>query len=52
MTANNSGKNNEALKELWDDIILFPEYLRTDDPKAAASSGSAPPARSPRCTTT
>lgn len=32
MTANNSGKNRDTLKELWDDIILFPEYLRTDDP--------------------
>jgi hypothetical protein len=32
ITANNSGKNKEALKELWDDIVLFPEYLRDDDP--------------------
>ena len=32
MTANNSGKNRAALAELWDDIILFPEYLRDDDP--------------------
>ena len=32
ITANNSGKNKDALKELWDDIILFPEYLRGDDP--------------------
>jgi hypothetical protein len=31
ITANNSGKNKDALKELWDDIIPFPEYLR-DDP--------------------
>ena len=31
ITANNSGKNNEVLRELWDDIIAFPEYLR-DDP--------------------
>lgn len=35
MTANNSGKNRETLKELWDDIILFPEYLRTDDPNGS-----------------
>jgi hypothetical protein len=32
ITANNSGKNKDALKELWDDIVLFPEYLRDDDP--------------------
>jgi hypothetical protein len=32
ITANNSGKNKEALRELWDDIVVFPEYLRTDDP--------------------
>src|SRR6266550_790414 len=32
ITANNSGKNKEALRELWDDIILFPDYLRGDDP--------------------
>jgi hypothetical protein len=32
ITANNSGKNKDALKELWDDIVLFPEYLRNDDP--------------------
>ena len=32
MTANNSGKNKAALAELWDDIVLFPEYLRDDDP--------------------
>jgi hypothetical protein len=32
MTANNSGKNRENLKELWEDIILFPDYLRDDDP--------------------
>jgi len=31
ITANNSDANNQALKELWDDIVLFPEYLR-DDP--------------------
>jgi hypothetical protein len=33
ITANNSGTNKEALKELWDDIVLFPEYLRGDDPE-------------------
>ena len=32
ITANNSGKNNDALKELWDDIVVFPEYLSNDDP--------------------
>jgi len=32
ITANNSGKNKEALGELWDDIVVFPEYLRDDDP--------------------
>ena len=32
ITANNSGANREALKELWDDIVLFPNYLRDDDP--------------------
>lgn len=32
ITANNSGTNKEALKELWEDVILFPEYLRGDDP--------------------
>jgi len=32
ITANNSGKNKEALEELWDDIVMFPEYLRNDDP--------------------
>jgi hypothetical protein len=32
ITANNSGKNRDALRELWDDIIVFPEYLRNDDP--------------------
>jgi len=31
ITANNVEKNRETLKELWDDIIPFPEYLR-DDP--------------------
>jgi hypothetical protein len=30
MTANNSGKNKEALRELWDDIVLLAEYLRPD----------------------
>ncbi len=33
ITANNDGKNKENLKELWEDIILFPDYLREDDPK-------------------
>jgi hypothetical protein len=32
ITANNSGTNREALKELWEDIVPFPEYLRDDDP--------------------
>ena len=32
ITANNSGANKEALKELWNDIVLFPQYLRDDDP--------------------
>jgi cupin-like protein len=32
ITANNSGTNKEALKELWEDIVPFPEYLRDDDP--------------------
>jgi len=31
ITANNSETNKEALKELWNDVIAFPEYLR-DDP--------------------
>ncbi len=31
ITANNSETNREALKDLWDDIIPFPDYLR-DDP--------------------
>ena len=31
MTANNAGMNNEVLRELWDDIVAFPEYLR-DEP--------------------
>jgi hypothetical protein len=30
ITANNSGTNLVALKELWDDIVYFPEYLRED----------------------
>lgn len=30
ITANNSGTNHEALRELWDDIVYFPEYLRKD----------------------
>jgi ribosomal protein L16 Arg81 hydroxylase len=32
ITANNSGKNKAALRELWDDIVVFPDYLRDDDP--------------------
>jgi ribosomal protein L16 Arg81 hydroxylase len=32
ITANNSGKNKAALRELWDDVVVFPEYLRNDDP--------------------
>jgi len=32
ITANNAGTNKEALKELWDDIVPFPAYLRDDDP--------------------
>ena len=32
ITANNSNKNRESLKELWHDIVLFPDYLRDDDP--------------------
>ena len=32
ITANNVEKNRETLKELWEDIIPFPEYLRDDDP--------------------
>ncbi len=33
ITANNSGKNKDTLKELWDDVVIFPEYLRDDDPQ-------------------
>jgi hypothetical protein len=32
ITANNSDTNRVALKELWEDIVPFPEYLRDDDP--------------------
>jgi ribosomal protein L16 Arg81 hydroxylase len=32
ITANNSEQNKEALKELWEDIIPFPEYLSGEDP--------------------
>src|SRR5450432_3187078 len=32
ITANNSGINRDALAGLWNDIVLFPDYLRTDDP--------------------
>lgn len=28
MTANNSSQNQQALRELWDDIIQIPEYLK------------------------
>ncbi len=31
ITANNGGKNKEALKDLWDDIVM-PEYLDNDHP--------------------
>jgi hypothetical protein len=31
ITAQNSGKNTESLKELWDDIVPFPEYLTAAD---------------------
>src|SRR5581483_9256934 len=31
ITANNSDTNRESLKELWQDVVAFPEYLR-DDP--------------------
>jgi hypothetical protein len=30
ITANNASTNQLALKELWEDIIYFPEYLRED----------------------
>jgi len=33
ITANNDGKNREALGELWADIVLLRDYLR-DDPKS------------------
>jgi hypothetical protein len=33
ITARNGSVNEEQLKELWEDIILVPEYLRDDDPK-------------------
>ena len=32
MTANNSGANAPALRELWDDIVQVPEYLDDRDP--------------------
>ena len=32
ITANNSGKNKEALRPLWDDVVIFPDYLRADNP--------------------
>lgn len=33
ITANNSPTNKHALRELYDDIVPFREYLRTDDPE-------------------
>jgi hypothetical protein len=32
ITANNSGRNRAALRVLWEDIVVFPDYLRSDDP--------------------
>ncbi len=32
ITANNDGKNKENLRELWEDVVQVPEYLRDDDP--------------------
>jgi ribosomal protein L16 Arg81 hydroxylase len=32
MTANNSGHNKQAIKELWSDITQIPEYLDGSDP--------------------
>ncbi len=32
LTANNNSRNQEALAELWDDIIEFPEYLKPNMP--------------------
>jgi Cupin-like domain len=30
ITANNSSRNGEVLKDLWKDIVMLPEYLKTD----------------------
>jgi hypothetical protein len=32
MTANNSGHNKQAIRELWQDVIQIPEYLKGEDP--------------------
>ena len=32
ITANNDSKNKENLKELWDDVVQVPEYLKGDNP--------------------
>ena len=32
LTANNDSHNRNALRELWDDIVQIPEYLRSDAP--------------------
>ncbi|HZW33977.1 MAG TPA: cupin-like domain-containing protein, partial [Isosphaeraceae bacterium] len=32
LTANNDSHNRNALRELWDDIVQVPEYLRSDHP--------------------
>ncbi len=34
MTANNSASNQNALPELWDDIVQIPEYLDGDAPRS------------------
>jgi hypothetical protein len=33
MTANNSAANRNALSELWNEIVLFPDYLRNVGPE-------------------
>lgn len=33
MTANNSSRNTEALKEIWDEIVQIPEYLDGGSPQ-------------------
>ena len=35
MTAQNSGKNSDALVELWNDIIPFPQYLSSTPGKTS-----------------